>query len=291
MGLMSWQIYLIINLVTATVRETLQKKIVSKIDPTVSLFYISLISYLLFYLFFFFQNRTIPRFDILVALNGILVVITFIAYFYAIQISLSQSILFQSYSILVAVLLAALFLGESQYFDLTTAVGWKVAGGIVLAFLALWYLLHTGRKSEEKLEKKWFVYIIIVIIVGGIGSFVSAFSLKTFSSLEVLINQTNVILPLYFLLIVVQKKKLQLALNNFKLIGTLALVSTIAVIAFLEGLKLSSVSKFYPLQQTTLVITTMLSGVIFFKEGGLFHGKKLIGMVLGLVGMVLLITS
>src|SRR4030067_533543 len=83
--------------------------------------------------------------------------------------------LFQSYSILVTILLSAVFLGESKYFDIRTFSGIKVVSGTILAFLALWFLLHQKNKKEERLEKKWFYYIAGTILFLGIGSSVCFF--------------------------------------------------------------------------------------------------------------------
>ncbi len=44
-------------------------------------------------------------------------------------------------------------------------------------------------------------------------------------------------------------------------------------------------------QQVSLVVLTMISAVVFYKESSIFSGKRLIGMVMGLLGIMLLVTS
>lgn len=288
---MTWQILLGINLAAATIREFLNKKITNKIDPFVGLLYITFFAQIFFYLSFIITTHKLPRFDFLMSLSGILILIGFSAYFLALKISLSQSILFQSYSILVTIVLSAIFLGESKYFDIRTPMGLKVIFGIILAFLALWYLLHQKSKKEEKLEKRWFVYILITIIFMGIGSFISISFIHKYSPLEIFINQTNVTLPFFLLLTLLKKRRLAISKRMLLMTFFNAIVSTIAVIAFYQALLLTPVAKFYPLQQLLLVVLTMFTGVIFFKEAHFFSGKKLLGMLLGFIGMVLLIMS
>lgn len=288
---MTWQILLVINLAAASVREYLNKKIADKVSPFVGLFYIFLFAQTMFYTSFILYYRAFPRLDLPLTLTGIVLFAGFVSYFAALKISLSQSILFQSYSILVTVVLSAIFLGESKYFDLHTATGLKVISGIALSFIALWYLLHQKSKKQEQLEKKWFVYILSTIVFLGVGSFLTVFFIHRFTPLEVVINQDNVIIPLLLLSAVIKKDNLKIGRRMLQISIINAFVSTIAVIAFYQALLLTPVAKFYPLQQLSLVIITMFTGVIFYKEKDLFSGTKLVGMALGLAGMVLLVTS
>src|SRR3990170_574191 len=129
---MSWEILLFINLISATIREALSKKIADKMSFSVGLFYIMVFSQVLLYLAFFITHGSLPRFDLNVSAIGVIFVIAFSAYFAAIKISLSQSILFQSYSILVTVILTAIYLGEAKYFDLSTPTGIKVISGTLM---------------------------------------------------------------------------------------------------------------------------------------------------------------
>lgn len=288
---MSWQFFLVVNLIFGSAREFLNKKIANKTDPFLGFFYIIFFSGLWLYLVHFALNRNWPRLDLGVAATGAFIVVGFVSYLAAVRISLSQSILFQSYSVLVTMALAAVFLGEFKYFDPTTTAGLKVISGTILAFLSLWFLLHTGKKNEEKVEGKWIVYIILTIVFMGLGSFASVSYLKTFTPLEVLLNQTNMIFLILLALLILQKKRMSVTKKQTVMMLSSSVVSTIAVIAFFEGLRLLPVAKFFPLQQLSLVISTMTIGVIFYKEAHFFTGRKIWGMVLGFAGMVLLITA
>lgn len=288
---MSWQTLLVINLFAASFREFLYKKIADKMNPIVGLFYITLFCAIFFYVCFFLLYHSFPRLNLALSLSGSLFVLSILSYFKALKISLSQSILFQSYSILVTVILTAIFLGESKYFDLHTMVGVKVLVGTILSFIALWYLLHQKKKKEEKLEKKWFVYILGTILFGGVGSFVTVSFIHTYTPLEVLINQDSLMTLLLLVLILVRREKLHIGFPMIRATFLNGIASTVAVIAFYQALLITPVAKFYPLQQLLLVIITMFTGVIFYHEKDLFSKQKFIGIALGFVGMVLLITS
>lgn len=288
---MSWQMLLAINLVAATIREYLNKKIANKINPFTALFYIVLFCQIWLWLGFTITYGRWPGFDLTAALTGVILVIGFSAYFAALKINLSQTILFQTYSILVTIILSAIYLGEAKYFDMTTVTGLKVISGIVLAFAALWYLLHSGNKKEERLEKKWFFYMLIVISFLGTGSFFSVSFLAKYTSYELLLNQGNAMIPVFFILSLVKGGGVNVGRKNIYLMVINSVFSSIAVVAFYNALKLVSVAKFYPLQQVLLVIATIFTGVVFYQEKSILTGKHLIGMILGLSGILLLVTS
>ena len=288
---MSWQLLLYINLAAGTIRELLNKKISNTVSLFAGLFYITLFAQVFFYVSWVFTSQTLPRYDLYASLCGILIVAGFSFYFAALRISLTQSILFQSYSILVTILLSAVFLGESKYFDIRTFSGIKVVSGTILAFLALWFLLHQKNKKEERLEKKWLYYIAGTILFLGIGSFASISFIHKLTPTEIFINQANTMIPLYLVLIFIGKEKLSIGKKMLAFTFINALVSAIAIVAFYKGLLLMPVAKFYPLQQLSLVILTMITGWIFYHEKDFFSKEKLRGLILGLAGMLLLITS
>lgn len=288
---MSWQILLVINLFTATIRELLNKKIANKLNPMAGIFYIVLFSQFWIALVHLFFYKTWPQNNLNTAWPGILFVIGFGAYFSAIRISLSQSILFQSYSIIVTIILSAIFLGEGKYLDIRTATGLKVIIGIILAFAALWKLLHVGNKKEERLEKKWFLYIMLTIIFMGVGAFVTLTNISHATPLEVIFNQGNGMLAVILLYAWISKKSLFIDKKMIYLILVSSIFSSAAVTTFYQALLKAPVAKLYPLQQISLVILTIIGSYIFFQEKKILGKSYLKGMILGLIGILLLVTS
>ncbi len=288
---MSWQVLLGINLIFGALREVFNKKVADKIDPYVGLFYITLFVNFWFYIYQIVTVGSFPRFNLLQAASGVVIAAAALSYFSALKISLSQSILFQSYSIIVTIGLAAIFLGEGSYFDIRTITGIKVIAGIILAITALWFLLHVGSKKEERLEKRWFVYIIFTILFFGVGSFFSVSLTRINPPMEVLINQENVMVPLFLILSLWQKKKVLIGKKLVLLTLINSIFAAVAIISFFAALRVVAVAKFFPIQQVSLVVLTMISAVVFYKESNIFSGKRLIGMAMGLLGIIMLVTS
>lgn len=287
---MPWQFLLGINLLCGVIRETLNKRISQKTDPFVSILYLFTIDGLFFLILQLFLFGLTFHFNIITIFTGILITFGYIAYYFAVRISLTQSILFGSYSLLITIFLAALFLGESRYFDLTTPTGLKVILGVGIACVALWYLLHEGRKAEVQLEKKWFTFIGMNIVMMGIGSFGSVYALREFhlTTYEVLLNQTIGGLPVVFAWIIYTRKKMKIASSTLRDILINSVVTAGAVIAFFELLKVMPSAKIYPIQTVLLIILTMISGVMLYKEGNILKGKRIFGVLFGLVGIILL---
>ena len=261
---MSWTALLAINLTAATVRETLNKAIANRMDPTISLFYIQGFSLVWLYLLQVLFIRQPVRLDLLISLPAALFVAAFVFYLKALKISLSQSILFQSYSILVTVLLSAVFLGETKYLNPSADSGMKVLLGIIFAMAALWLLLHTGRKKEEVLERRWFLYIGATIFSLGAGSFFSVLSLTRATPVNVMINQGNMIVPLYIIINVLSKKSIRLSKKNLALTVANSLAAVVSVFAFFKLIQSMPVAKLLPLQQVLLVIIMMTVGIVVY---------------------------
>ena len=288
---MDWQIFFLINLLTASVREYLNKRIADSIDPLVGFFQMMAFSSGWLYFIYGINFQSFPEIDLKVGLTGIFFIAGFIAYLKSVKYSLSQSILFQSYSILVTLILTALFLGEKKYFDISTTVGKKIVAGGVLAVLAIWFLLHFDKKREEKLELRWLFYIVTSIFFFGIGSFSSIYFIRQSSIIWVLIQQLTVMVPILWLLNIFSNKKVILPKKLMMLTFLSSVFSTIAALSFFQALTIVPVAKFLPLQQVSLVIITMFTGILFFKEARFFSSKRLLGMGLGLFGIILLVTA
>ncbi|OGG17834.1 hypothetical protein A3D78_03585 [Candidatus Gottesmanbacteria bacterium RIFCSPHIGHO2_02_FULL_39_14] len=288
---MSWQIYLLINLGAGAVREFYYKKIADRVDPLVTNFYFSLFMGLMLLFAHFVKYGFWPEINFRFAATGLLFIIAFVSYLSAVKFSLTQSILFQSYSILVTIILTALFLGEGKYLDISKTIGQKAVGGGLLALVSIWFLLHPDKRREEKLEKKWFFYILMTILFFGIGAFLTLFFIQESNSLTVLTNQTLLMSPVLFLINILTRRKVILDSHLTKMILFATIAATIAVVFFYQALEYVPATNLLPLQQVSLVIITMFTGIIFFKEVRFFSGKRLLGMILGLMGILLLVTS
>ena len=131
----------------------------------------------------------------------------------------------------------------------------------------------------------------MTILFFGIGAFLTLFFIQESNSLTVLTNQTLLMSPVLFLINILTRRKVILDSHLTKMILFATIAATIAVVFFYQALEYVPATNLLPLQQVSLVIITMFTGIIFFKEVRFFSGKRLLGMILGLMGILLLVTS
>lgn len=285
---MSWQILLFINLTSAAFREYFHKKIADTIDPWIGFFLIVLFNVLILSLFYFALYRDLPVINPLIALSGVVFVAVYLTYFKAIKYSLSQTILFQSYSLVITIILAAVFLNEISYFNLSSS-GLRLMGGIFLAFFSLWLLL-SGRKKMVKSQVSWLIFLIAHILLLGVGSFLTLSFSRSYGPLFTILNQTYgafLALGIYFL---ISNKKIHPSGSVLKVTFLGSFFSSISGLAFFQAVLTVSAAKFYPLQQLLLVILTMMVGVIFYRETNIFKSQKLTGLIIGFMGVLMLLS-
>lgn len=288
---MQWLSFLGINLIAATMRETIGKKVVNRVDPFVAFFYFTLFISVWLLIIHFIIYHQFPRLEIDVVLSGIISLVAYASYLKAVSYSLSKSILFQSYSVAVTILLAAIFLHESSLLNPATKEGMRLLGGIFLAFLSLKLLTETHSKKKATDDKRWLMYIILTILFMGLGSFFNVFFVRHMPITSVFVNQAICMVPISFILLWFFKKNIVLSKQNMSLLGITSIAQAVAYVSFFQAATLVSVSKLFPIQQVALVITTMTCGFIFFKERELFSGKKIIGSFLGIIGIILIAGS
>lgn len=286
---MNWESYLGINILFSTLRETFNKKISDKTDPIVSVFYIFWFNSLLFFIYHIYLHGFVFHWNIYTLFSGMLFTISWVAYYKAIKISLSQSSLFSSYSLIIIIALSALYLGESRYFDVSKFTGIQIVVGIMMAIIAMWYLLHDHRKKEQQMEWKWFVYILLTIVTIGVGSFIILFSLQVLTTSEIFVNQAVSSTALISLIALATKRsKLKVPTPKLFLMFCNAVFAVIAVIAFYEAARLVPATILFPIQTVLIIITTMTVGFVAFGESHMLKGNRIVGLLLGLIGVVLL---
>jgi drug/metabolite transporter (DMT)-like permease len=283
---MSYLPFLGVNLVAATAREVLSKKVVSKIDPYVMFFYFALFNGLWLFAFHKLYYRQFPTINFETVLTGLAPLVAYIAYLKAMQYSLSRSILFQSYSVIVTIVLAALFLGELQFLNPQTLSGQKLIVGLILAVVSLKFLL-SAKAQENKIEKRWLVYMLLTIVFMGTGSYFTVFFARQMPVTAIFVNQAIFMIPVSLLLILWSKKSLLIPKVQFLHVSTISFFQAVAYVSFFEASLELITSKLFPIQQIALVILTMIASFFLFKERELTTVKKVIGSVIGVIGILI----
>src|SRR3989344_358292 len=110
---MTWQIALVLNAIFSTIKSGIQKKVVTRTDPQLFLFYVVCYFFVEIFLLYIIVNQRLPILYPSMFLLGVIFAISTSCLFAAIRISLSQTSLLGTYSIIIPMVLGAVFLGES----------------------------------------------------------------------------------------------------------------------------------------------------------------------------------
>lgn len=285
---MTWQIPLIINIIFATTRSYMEKLLVGKITPFMVFFYSVLWEAIFAIVFLLITAGRLPVIYPEMMMLGVLYGLGIGAYYEAIKINMSQSVVFSSYYILIPLILAAIFLGEWQLFDLSTSSGQKTIAGIILAFISMAMLLKGASKKEEKMEQKWVVLIGFNILINGIGTFWGKAFLVTHEPIEILFSQIIGGLLMLFAYNILKRNNFKIGAKYNKLLIFNGFMMLGAVLTYFTVIKMGPLTVVLPIQTLILTILMALVGLLFFDEAHNMNMRKMVGMGLGVVGVVLL---
>lgn len=286
---MTWQFALFLNTVFSTIRSAVQKKIVTSVDPQLTLFYVICFYLTEVFILHVILNRQLPLIYPEALALGMVFAVSTTCLFAAIRISLSQTSLFASYAIIVSMALAAVFLGENRLFNPTTVSGQKIIVGLLCAVVSMWLIAKKGSIKKVLSDKTWLVLMIGYIIFDGIGQFGNKVFLATHQPLETLVSQMIGHLPILYVILKIRKipfyvrkyDGMWIALDSFAEVGF--------AVFLLISFKLGPLSLILPIQKLATIIGGMSIGLILFKESYVYTKAKVAGVIIGLVGIVLLI--
>lgn len=284
---MNWQLPLFLNIGFGTIRAFLEKKLVAKVAPFMIFFYTVLWSGLVFILFYLTLYQSFPIIYPEMILLGILFTFSYGCYLQAMKINLSQTVIVASFYLIISLALAAFYLSEWRLFDPTTGVGQKTIIGMILTLLSIWMLVGADKK-KEKINRKWLFFMVINVVLTGIGTFWSKTFIENHGSLETLISQSLGGLPVLFIINVINREKFKIgkASQVLAILDGLAIVGT--TVFFFIALKNGPLAVILPVQTLIITVSIVLVGLIIFKEVQNMTKKKFAGMVLGIAGVILL---
>lgn len=288
---MTWQLPLFLNIVFGTIRGYLDKKLVNRYDPFLVLLVTEIWIGFFFLTAYLFINHSLPTiFPDMVIAGGLFI---FVIYFYleAIKISLSKTIILSSFYLLITMGLSAIYLQEWRIFDINTLSGWKNIIGAVFTLFSVYFLVKSHNKKEEKIEKKFFLFISLNILFNGIGTFWIKSILQTQGELEVILSQVigglMVLIPVNII-----KKNVLKNSGNFHLLALFdGFIIFLVVWTFTVALKNGPAVLVLPIQTVLLTIFIALIGLFIFNEKRNFTFEKKIGLALGLIGVLSLVIN
>lgn len=283
---MNWQLPLFLNIIFGTIRGYLDKTLVNRNDP----FFVLLVTEIWITFFFLivdlFIHQSLPPIYPNMILAGALFIFVVAFYLEAIKISLSKTVILSSFYLLITMGLSVIYLHEWKIFDMNTFIGWKNIGGVAFALASMYFLLSSHTKKEEKIERKFFLFISLNILLNGIGTFWIKSFLETQGELEVIFSQIIGGLLILIPINLIRRKSFSKSWN-FHLLALLDGFTIFLVIwTFTIALKRGPTVLVLPVQTVLLTIFIAMIGLFVFHEVRSFTLEKKLGLVLGIIGVL-----
>jgi len=206
----------------------------------------------------------------------------------AFELNLSKSVLFFPLMEIVSIILAVIFLSEASLWNL------QLIFGVILCFLAMGLFRSVTNKSvtKEVLNKKWFVFVLLMVLMLGIAGFlVKLFSYTVSRETFVMGFYMGSFLGSVSLLIIEKQNPLQVTKKMILPIVPLCIMVMSALLAFFWVYQLGgSVSLVQPLRGLAITIFPVLIGWFIFKERKELHKREWLGFLCGTAGTILILT-
>ena len=283
---MGWEISFIFLVIFGIGSSFLTKALTDVLPKkTLGIFYQFLFSAMLALAYVLFSGGF--SFDISAVIIGFMGIFNAIASYYfwkATESSLSQTTLFLPLVDIVAVILALIILREAKTLNPLEIVG------IALCFVSMG-IFKSSYAAKNKTQSRWLYYIFVIVIIGG----VSTFLLKIFSS--TVSHQTFLaswyggsFLGSIFLMITLKENPLSLELKNVFVIFPLSICVVGALLALYRVFELGgSVSVVLPLKNIFGTIIPIFIGWFFFHENKKFVIEEYIAFALGILGIIFIL--
>lgn len=287
---MTWQITLSLVIIIHSFALLLNKILANKIaKKSVGMFYQYLFLAGVLALYAIFSKRVDINFvTVLVAGIGFLNSFGYYYQWRAFELNLSKTVLFFPLAQVLAIGLAIAFLKEFALLNTQLFLG------VISTFVAIWFFQSSRIKSdaeENVINRKWLFFMLMIIVVAGLGDFL----IKLFSFT---VSRGNFLVAWYFgcflgslLILGLEKQSLkQLSLKTILLSWLLGLAFLGATFFLYWTYQLGGpLSLVLPLQHLGVTMISILIGWFIFKEQKRLSKKEWFGFLLGIIGAILIL--
>ncbi|MEK7623103.1 MAG: hypothetical protein AAB408_00340 [Patescibacteria group bacterium] len=224
-----------------------------------------------------------------IALLGI--VNSMVAWLYsrALKRGLAKSALFQPASGIVGITLSAIFLGEWKLLEPTNTSGLMLILGII-ATTAAAIIFGKGKSESIVIRREWLTSIVGFIVLGGVVTVAMKYLAVKHIPLPVYLLSwyTGSYVGSFFPRLV--EKNWQLAIAKKDLLPFIIVSATamISLAGYFKALELAPAAVVVPLVTIGIVVGSIGSSIIIFREQKKFGLTEWVGLLIGFVGVLLL---
>lgn len=281
---MTYQITFFLLVIVSVFAMVLTKAVVNRLHRNligVGVFYLYLFCAILTIIYFLFSGGSLT-FPVLLA-GAVGAMVGFACYFEwrAFETSLSKSMLFFPLIQGIPIILAVIFLGESKLWN------FQLSLGMALCFLAAWLF-----RTKETIKKKWFFYLMAMVVILGIAEFLVKLFSFNMPRETFLLGWYNGALLTCLGIVILGKQQ------SFKIPGKTILLIIPVSFSLLGALFLlywtyqlgGDVSWVVPSRWLLVTLTSILLGWFIFKERKGLSKREWLGFLVGIIAAILILT-
>lgn len=231
------------------------------------------------------------RVEILVVGLGFVNALTGCLSWRAIKVTLSQTMLFWPLTGFIGVFLAALFLGEWNFFNLKNLSGVLTWLGALGLLGSVYFFRGSGRENKQ-IKKIWLWCVIGQCILGGVICFLMKyFALQAVAKTDFIFSwYLGAFVGSFIPLILKRDFKIRLPQKGlWPSYLLLSIATLVSVLTSYWSLELAPATFVLPISQFLNVLGAVLVGLFIFHERKSFSSKDWVGTVIGFASGVLLI--
>jgi hypothetical protein len=290
---MEWQLMLVLLVIVNTASIIFNKIASDKLPKkkSVGIFYQYIFCALLGFLYAFLAQEIIfSPILIFVGLVGLLNAFGSYCQWQAVGLSLSKTTLFFPLMEITTIFLALIFIGE---FILWTP---QLIFGVLFCFLAM-YLFRIPMKSRDKeqtrnpLKGKWFLYVVLMILIIGIAGFLlKFFSFTVARGAFIMSWYSGAFLGSLLILFLEKANPLKISKKTVFAIFPASLTIWGSLLALYWTYQLGGpVSFVLPVRGLAITLIPAFIGWQKFKEGKSFTKREIFGFIIGTTGAVMVL--
>lgn len=288
---MPWQPLIFISVLVIIIGQSLSKKLVDTLHPyqiLVYQYFASIITIFLYHSYIYPDEKIVLSASPFLII-GILYAIGVSAYYRAVKYSLSKSALAYSFSDLITILLAVIFLGELALLNPFTLKGRKILIGLILAGISIWLIKwKIKRGKKEGTDKDWFRWISIAVLVMGFAVFLAKHFVAKTNPLEGLFFQYLSSFGAIAVFTFKEKKKVILERRQILLCLLVGIFFSTSLATFYLALSKAPITLVMPTWVASQLLLIVGVGLIVFKEKEQMSKREWVGLLTGFVAVLLL---
>ena len=285
---MMWLFYLSSSLFVQLIKDVRRKKLATKHGVVQSITLEFIVAFLVtaFGVILFTDSFYIDKYSIIIFFVGVIDLLGSLGKTKALTINLASTSVTQSFSPIFPIILAVIFLGEFQLFNVSTTSGLiKILSLIIMPF-ALTLLRSDKLEGKDKVNSIWIKSILIMLFFHGLTNFLLKYVMVITNVLRLSVFHrfgkavaSFIVMKQRGLKLHKKKSFIYLATSNGVLVAITSLLAQLAIAT-------APLSVYLIIKKPSQVVLATLTGFFIYKENKNLSKKETLGFILAAIVLI-----